>query len=155
MRFLLFQIGSDRYALPVSEVVEVLPMVRIKKILQAPPGVAGLFEYRGTPVPVIDVSEMAVGRPAQARLSTRIILVNYQGVGGQKQLVGLLAERATQTFKREPKDFRNPGIAVEAASYLGAITSDAQGMIQRIELVRLLSDKVRDLLFPQSLQTIE
>jgi chemotaxis-related protein WspB len=155
MLFLLFQLDQDRYAIPVREIVEVLPLLHIKKILQAPPGVAGIFNYRGTPVPVIDVSEMATGKPVAARLSTRIILVNYDGEGGLKHVVGLLAERATQMIRRDPKEFFNPGVSVQAAPYLGPVTNDGQGLIQRIELVRLLSDAVRNLLFPQALERIQ
>ena len=33
MLYLLFQLGDDRYALDVSQVVEVLPLVRIRKML--------------------------------------------------------------------------------------------------------------------------
>lgn len=152
MMFLLFQLGKDRYALPAGEIIEVLPVVHLKKILQAPPGVAGVFNFRGTPVPVIDISEMALGLPAESRLSTRIILVAYEAYGGEKKIVGLLAERATQIIQREPREFIDPGVAVQNAPYLGPVINDAQGMIQRIELVRLLSDQIRNLLFPHSLQ---
>jgi len=50
MLFLLFQLGQDRYALEASRVIEVLPLVSLKRIPQAPRGVAGLFNYRGRPV---------------------------------------------------------------------------------------------------------
>src|SRR5438105_11295634 len=77
MLLLTFKIGSDRYALPASQMIEVVPLVSLKKIPQAPPGVAGIFNYHGQPVPVIDLSELTIGIPAQARVSTRIILINY------------------------------------------------------------------------------
>jgi chemotaxis-related protein WspB len=56
MLFLLFQLGEERYALDTSHVAEVLPLVAITPIPQAPTGVAGLFNYRGAPVPAIDLS---------------------------------------------------------------------------------------------------
>ena len=52
MLFLLFQIGQHRYALDSRRVAEVLPLVDIKEIPHAPAGVAGVFNYRGVPVPV-------------------------------------------------------------------------------------------------------
>ncbi len=94
MLFLVFELARDRYALDVSQVAEVLPLVAIKQIPQAPPAVAGILNYRGAPVPVIDVSQLTLGRPAERRLSTRIVLVHYPDADGQTRLLGLIAERA-------------------------------------------------------------
>ena len=38
---LLFSLGADRYALPASEVSEVLPLQRLKQLPEAPAWVAG------------------------------------------------------------------------------------------------------------------
>jgi chemotaxis signal transduction protein len=74
--FLVFQIGSNRYAQDARRVAEVLPLVGIRKIPQAPAGVAGVGNYRGAPVPAVDLSELILGQPAQSCLSTRIVLVH-------------------------------------------------------------------------------
>lgn len=147
MTFLLFQIGAERYALDVRRIAEVLPLVTLKEIPKAPSGVAGVFDYRGTPVPVVDLTEMTLGRRAQQRLSTRIVLVRYPVAGQGERLLGLIAERATDTMRREAADFVDPGIASEGARYLGPVCSDARGFIQRIEVEQLLSETVRELLF--------
>src|SRR3954468_8454666 len=104
MLFLLFELGPDRYALDAREVAEVLPLVTIKHIPQAPAAVVGIFNYRGTPVPVVDVSQLALGRPAERRLSTRIVLVHHED-DGERRLLGLIVERVTQTVRREESDF--------------------------------------------------
>src|SRR6266403_5966949 len=83
MLFLLFQLGNDRYALEAKRVVEVVPLLALKRIPQAPRGVAGIFNYRGRPVPAVDLSELALGQPANERLSTRIIIIHYQDATGQ------------------------------------------------------------------------
>ena len=74
MLFFYVQTGSDRYALEAERITEVLPLVGLKKSIRAPPGIAGMLNYHGEFVPVIDLSELALGRPAPPRLSTRIIL---------------------------------------------------------------------------------
>ena len=38
MLFLLFQLGDGRYALEASRVVEVVPLLEIKRLLHAPKG---------------------------------------------------------------------------------------------------------------------
>lgn len=154
MLFLLFQLGSERYALDAGQVVAVLPRLGVKAIPHAPSSVAGLCQYRGGPVPVIDLSELALGRPSANRLSTRIVLVQYPHPGpdpvGGPHLLGLLAERATETLRRDPEDFVAPGVSVDAASYLGRVTADARGLIQRIEVQRLLPPSLRALLFDEA-----
>ena len=79
MLFLLFQLGNDRYVLEASRVVEVVPLLELKQLPRAPKGVAGIFKYRGRPVPAVDLCALTLGRPASERLSTRIIIVNQIG----------------------------------------------------------------------------
>src|SRR5258707_5052843 len=105
MLFLLFELGRDGYAFDVGQVAEVLPLVRIGPVPQAPRGVAGLLNYRGVPVPVVDLSELALGRPAAARLSTRLILVNYPVDEKTTRLLGFIAEHTVDTMRRAPGEF--------------------------------------------------
>jgi len=152
MLFLVFQLEKDCYALDTAQVVEVLPMVRYKKIPAAPAGVAGVFNYHGAPVPLIDLAALSLGKSSRSRMSTRIILVNYLEESGETHLLGLLAEQTTQTIRRAEQDFVDPGLAPDGAPYLGPVTNDARGIIQRVEINQLLNDNVRDLLFRQPLE---
>jgi chemotaxis-related protein WspB len=150
MLFLLFQLGRDRYALEASRVVEVVPLLELKRLPKAPPGVAGIFNYRGRPVPAIDLSEMTLGQPASERLSTRIIVVSYHDGIGTGHLLGLIAEHATETLRREARDFVEPGLKHGAAPFLGPVLMDHQGTIQWVNEQRLLPEPVRHLLFSDS-----
>ncbi len=155
MLFLLFRLGDDRYALEAGAVVEVLPLARLKQIPQAPAGVAGLLDLHGMPVPVVDLSLLALGRPARAVMSTRIVLIRYPGRGpdrdtgrrDEERLLGLIAEYATETMRRAPADFVDAGVRSDAAPYLGPVTQDALGLVQWIAVDRLLTPAVRDALF--------
>ncbi len=147
MLFLIFELGKDRYALDVRQIAEVLPLVGVKETPMAPPGMCGLFNYRGAPVPVVDLSQLMVGRPSVRRLSTRIVLVQQPDTSGRTHLLGLIAERATQTARHEPSDFVPSGIANPAAPYLGPVVIDARGLLQLIEVRTLLPASFRDLLF--------
>src|SRR5258705_7379594 len=98
MLFLVFELGKDRYAIEASRVVEVLHQVNLKQVPRAPGGVAGVLDYHGAPVPLIDLSELALGRPSRKWMSTRIILVEYRGTSGETHVLGLLAEQATETL---------------------------------------------------------
>ena len=78
MLLLLFKLENERYGLDASQVAEVLPLVDLKRIPQALPEVAGVLNYHGELVPVIDLCKLVPGKPASPRLSTRIILVTYR-----------------------------------------------------------------------------
>ena len=148
MLFLLFRLGKDRYAIEAKRVVEVLPMLAAKQIPQAPPAVRGVFDFRGQPVPLVDLSQMALGRPAREQLSTRIVLVDYPDGRGGTRLLGLLAEQVTETLRRNPEEFPDSGVELPDAPWLGPVASDPGGLVQRIDVAQLLTPDVRALLFP-------
>ena len=149
MLFLLLYVDSDCYALDASQVVEILPLVSIKRMLRSPQGVVGTINYHGTFVPIIDFSEMVLGRRAPTRLSTRIILLRYSGHDGQPCLVGLVGEQATEIMRCEAADFVSAGITNDAAPYLGAIATRPRGLVQRIEPSKLLPKVLGDLAIEQ------
>ena len=147
MLFLLFQLGADRYALPAHEVSEVLPLVALKEIPGAPRGVAGLMNHRGVAVPVVDLSALALGRPAARRVSTRLVMVHYTAPGDRPRLLGLVAEHATEMMRRAPEEFRPAGVDPGAQRYLGPVVADGRGLIQRVEVAALLNAELRSVLF--------
>ena len=149
MLLLQFQAGTDRYGLDVSRVIEIIPMVVFHPLPHADPSVAGLFNYRGTMVPVIDLTVLLTGAASRPLFSTRIILVDYPGRDDHAHTLGLLAERVTETVPCAKGDFQPAGIAIAGAPYLGDLFPHGEEMIQRIEIDRLLPSALRESLFVQ------
>ncbi len=54
-RLVVFVIDEQRYALPLGAVLRVLPMVALAPLPQAPPITLGVFNLRGTVIPVLDI----------------------------------------------------------------------------------------------------
>ena len=152
MLFLVFQIGTERYALEASRIVEVVPLLAVKTIPGAPQGFAGIINYRGRPVAAIDLRQLTSGEPASEWLSTRIIIVKYSDDRGGEHLVGLIAEQATQMLRKDPGEFADTGLRYAGAPYLGPILLDEAGAIQWIKSEQLLSDSFRQLIFSDSAQ---
>ena len=147
--FLLFRIGEERYALEATEIAEILPRLRLKAIAQAPHWVAGIFAHRGEIVPVIDISALNCGQPARPRTSTRMVLVNYRYDDRHPaQRLGLILEQATETLRCPASDFKQYGLDNRLAPYLGPVRENAQGLLQWINVQALLSEPVRELLYP-------
>ena len=103
--------------------------------------------YHGAPVPAVDLSELTLGEPAAELLSTRLIVLDYPGSGDQVHLLGLIAEKATEVIRREPRDFVDSGFNIKAAPYLGPVLVDSRGPIQWLREQHLLSRSIQQLLF--------
>lgn len=147
--FLLFRIGEERYALQAREIAEVLPRLKLKAIPKAPHWVAGIFAHRGEIVPVIDISALSFGTPAQARTSTRMVLVQYRHDHKHPaQLLGLILEQATETLRCPASQFKEYGLENRLSPYLGPVREDELGLLQWIRVEELLSEPVRELLYP-------
>jgi chemotaxis-related protein WspB len=148
MLFLLFRLGEDSYVLEASRISQVLPLVRIKPLAGAPAGVAGIINHRGLPVPVIDLSELLLGRPALRQLSTRIVLFRDLVADGRQRPLGVIVEQATETLRRDAADFVSPGLG-SGAPYLGPVLTDPGGLIQWVDPARLLPDAVSKMLLQE------
>lgn len=147
MLLLSFHIGAERYTLTAKDIVEILPLTSLKKIPRAPDFILGLLDYRGTPVPVIDLCQLTEQRSCNKVLSSRIILVNYIDSSNQSHTLGITAEKVTETIDIKRNNFFNSGVTLEEAPYLGAVTNKDESMIQFIEIDRLLPEDVQCILF--------
>ncbi len=144
MLLLLFQSGNQRFGIDTAEVIEVAPPLSCRKLPHAPVYVAGLANYRGEIVPVIDVSALLTGAPAPLLMSTRLVLVRYG-----ERVLGLLAERVVETTTCRESDLQPMPVHIDDAPYLGPVLLDGAGMIQKITVAGLVPPPVRDTLFPE------
>lgn len=149
MKVLLFHIGRDRYGLPLAGIARVLPLLELKQLPLTPDYVAGLMDLHGTPVPVIDLSRLAGLPAAAAQFDTRIVIVDYRAPGGETMhALGLLASQVRGIADIAPQGLEDSGVAT--APFLGQVASDADGIVQLVELEQLLPPDVRALLFPSA-----
>jgi len=134
MLVLLFYLGDTMYTMKCDRVREVAPIVKLKEVPHGPDYVAGLFNYRGVIVPVIDLRLLIQGEPCEIRMSTRIILVDYVKEDETPYILGLMAERVTETARREESAFVAPGLHMKEAPYLGSLMMEEKEMIQYVDL---------------------
>jgi chemotaxis-related protein WspB len=140
MLYLMCYADDQRFALPVKDVQELTARVHLARAAGNPDWMAGLLNYRGRPVPVLDLAQLAIGRPTQTRYSTRIILLLAPGRTGE--LFGLLAERVTTAALRADQ------VRPTNAALGSQILFDEEGLVQLLDPDRLLPPDRRDILFP-------
>ena len=141
MLLLTFTAAGESYAVDGSGVVELVPRVGLRAVPHAPAELAGLLEYRGGVVPVIDLGVLLGSSPCADRLSTRIILVKGPP-GGQNRGGGAAAPGPDRRAGHRPGRGRTradrPGAgAPRPAPYLGAIARTDRGFVPLIEVAGL------------------
>ncbi len=178
MLLLTFTAGSNRYAVDVVRVVEVVPRVELRALPHAPAFVAGLLGYRGMVVPVIDLGLLLGTQPCQERLSTRIILVNTapgdhnrqkqigddasqnsKGKGSDRgqsvELLGLVAEHVSELTSAAPEQTVPLPLSLPQAPYLGAVVRPEEGIVQLIMVEKLRESVLREVFFEQTVAPAE
>ncbi|MBP7865215.1 MAG: chemotaxis protein CheW [Acidobacteria bacterium] len=147
MLLLVFQAGPRRFGMEAARLIEVVPAIRLYQPPQAPAWVAGVMDYRGATVPVVDLTALYEGVPSPPLLSTRIMLVHYETPAGGPRTLGLLAEKVTETLALDSAAFSPAGVELPGTPSLGELSFDEAGTLQMIRPERILSDEVRDRLF--------
>ena len=147
MLYLKFTVAGERYVMATNAIIEVAPLIPLRKLPDVPPHVAGLMNYRGRSLPVIDVSQLLAGHDAALRLSTRIVIVPAGRDGDAQHEVGVLLEKATETLEIPDDEFIEPGLENPKTTYLEKVVLDAEGMLQRVSPKNILSKMDVDLIF--------
>lgn len=147
MLFITFKAGIIRYALEAHKVIEIVPLVILRACVGVPAYIAGLFNFRGAGVPVVDLLRLTGGAPCAAHLSTRIILTPYAAQDGRRRAVGLMAESVTETIEKEPSDFAESGLTTPGTPYLGKLAMGESEFIQQVVVEQLLPKELEGMLF--------
>lgn len=147
MLLLLFEIGSGRYALDANRIVEIVPLVKFKKIPATPDYVVGLMNYRGVGTPVIDLNQLVESVHFEDALSTRIIIINYAVPGKGNRPLALIANNATETARIGITKPPPAGVIMDKSLYDGEVIPETNEMIQWFDLQKMLPEKEISLLF--------
>jgi chemotaxis-related protein WspB len=148
MLMLLFQLGNSRYAIPAREVVEIASMVELEPLPKTPDYIAGLFNYRGRHVPVLDLCRLVNNQPCNNLFTTRMILVEFPLATGGSRTLGLLAERVTETLQLHEQDFTDTGINIPDAPFIGRATHTEQGLVRQLSTTELIPADIQAQLYP-------
>jgi chemotaxis-related protein WspB len=137
MLFVIVGIDRDKYAIPACEIIEIAPSVPSKNNTGTSRGVAGLIEYRGRVIPLLDLGELCRGVASAETPTTRILIVRPKSNGG---LLGIRAERVTSTARIDDGAFE--AVAVSGPPYMTGVALSGGAIIQRIDLDCLLGENV-------------
>ena len=147
MLLLTFRAAGNAYCVAARLVVEIVPSVDLRPIPHAPHYLIGLFHFRGTIVPVVDLSALLGSHRCRPSLDTRIIVMEYPVAGQSKAMLGLLAEHVNDLTKVTEDQKVSAAMSLPDAPYLGAIYRPNDILIQTINVGELLPESLRGSLF--------
>ena len=138
---LLMATGAD-------SVVEVLPPVAWRRAPAVPGWVRGLFACRGRLIPLVDAAVLLGAEPAPDRMINRVLVLRVgAGESPVDWHVGLWVERVLEL---EHIDFEaaggHPGLATDAARFLGPIAQTRFGQVQLVKPAELFTPEQAGLL---------
>ncbi|HEX4610775.1 MAG TPA: chemotaxis protein CheW, partial [Urbifossiella sp.] len=129
---LTFQVGTDRVAVDVRRVREVVPRVRVTPASGGPAWLAGVFVYRGRVVPVVDLYQLTGSGDCPPHLSSRVILVPRPN--DPDELVGLLATQVADI-----RDLPDSPARPADGPLLGPPVADGSSVLRLLDPDRLLA----------------
>lgn len=106
-KYLTFGVGSERYAIPVTKVEEVLELQPITKVPRCPVFLLGIVNVRGRLIPVMDMRLRLGLAAAEAGVETRIVVMTMQ-YGEEELSVGALTDQVHGVVDIEAEQIEAP-----------------------------------------------
>ena len=101
-QYCVFRSGRERFCLPVLDVEEVLDWPLVTKLPLGPAYLVGIFNLRGTIVPLIDIAMTEGRRPG---LLPKHVVVALQSEGHHEDLrLGIAADEVIGTYSVNTED---------------------------------------------------
>jgi len=152
MLYSKFFIGDDRYVIAINQITAITPYVYLKSIPSLPGYAAGLLNYRGLSIPVIDLCQLLIARSCVRMLSTRIIITTIKSNKGNGDItVGFLVENATETLSVDDDEFIEPGMSNPELPFIGLVVNDEEGVVTKISPQDIFGKLDEKLFFSENL----
>jgi chemotaxis signal transduction protein len=144
MIVLPFKIADDNYCIDITNIVEVIPVVKIIDLPGTPAYIEGLINYRGEIVPLVNIGDFFSKPKINYFLSTRIIIIDNKSNKLKSKFVAILAEQATETMSLNPNLLKETGFSENSNLLVDKIYQSNDLIIKHINLDKLF-EKLKEL----------
>ncbi|WNG21376.1 chemotaxis protein CheW [Cystobacter fuscus] len=132
---LLFTLESQRYALPLEDVRELVRAVRLTPLPRAPSVVEGLFNLRGELIPVLDMRRR-FRLPARRLLPSDHFIITQTG----PRVMALRVDRAEGMQPLEPHALDTTPRELPGVGYVAGVVKLPDGLVLLHDLRTFLSE---------------
>ena len=103
--YLSFEVGDELFAADVSNVINILEMVKITKVPLTPPYLLGVINLRGSVLPLADL-RIKLGQPADENNINTCILVLSVVIDNELIQLGGIVDSVYEVMEIEPRDIQ-------------------------------------------------
>jgi purine-binding chemotaxis protein CheW len=96
-KYLTFSLAGEEYGIGILKVKEIIGMMAITRMPQAPPDMRGVINLRGKVIPVVDLRLRFGLEEGQYTEKTCIIVVEVAR-GGSKQPIGIIVDSVSEVL---------------------------------------------------------
>ncbi len=154
----LWRLGTDRFAIETQHIVEIVPLVNARRPGALEPWLLGLFNHRGTLLPLVDTALVLNREPIPRRLHARIIVCWLDPLvtpDAPRRAVGLVVEELLGVDRLHVSPTAmHPGLRSVDGVELGSLMVTSLGEIQLIDPTRLFSRAQRALLLHEHQEAV-
>ena len=142
--YLVFDLGGQQYATPVSHVREVLTLPRITPVPGRMASVEGVIDLRGLSVPVLELAKLLGIDPAPHGDATRVIVCDVPDPAGWR-VVSLIVDRVDQVVQLGEEQIEHPPAddIVDPTAVLGIARIGGDTLTVVLDIVSLLARPAR------------
>lgn len=142
--FLAFDLGEDRFALPLGAIREILKVPIITEVPRARGSVLGIISVRGVITTVLDLRRRLRRPSVPAEKASRILLVD-----GGSEIIGLLVDQVEGVYRLQEDEIEDAGtVSGDLADYVNGIGRPGRADAEADDEV---SDDILVLLDPEPL----
>lgn len=124
MEFVLFNSGNQKFALPLSNIERVIPIIGITKIPELPSFVPGIINFHSEFIPVVDMQALIGRNKREVNLLDHLIIIQTQHLK-----LALWTERVIQTFSVEQNDISSSACLAFEHQYVNGLVRREDGTI--------------------------
>lgn len=131
--YLIFTLNGENYALPVTDILEVLLVPEITQIPRMPDFMRGVFNLRGAVIPVLDLRRKFGMEETRQGISAAIIVIEIPAAGSEANTpmlrLGVFADAVNNVIRLDENDIDSPpkiGARIETSFIKGiGLSSDS------------------------------
>jgi purine-binding chemotaxis protein CheW len=131
-----FRIGRETFGVPIGLVREIVRMMEITAVPEAPDYVEGVINLRGRIIPVIDLRKRFREPGIKVDKRNRILVAELEG-----RLVGLIVDAASEVLKMANGDIEPPPELLQEndLSYVTGLGKRSGKLIILVDVEKLLN----------------
>src|SRR5688572_30386870 len=134
LQLVVLSIDDHQYALPLSAVEKVFPIVEITHLPQVPDAVAGIVNVQGEVMPVFDMRKRLDLPSREIKITDQLILASTT-----KRRVGLIADQVIGLVECAEQDIVDSDDVYPNVSYMSGVAKLKDGIVLIHNLDKFLS----------------